>query len=178
MTRFVRTFTIFSLSILCSACANTPFNQTPTNPKIITPRARVDAPAFTLKQLRGGQLSLRDLEGQTVLIHFWATWCFSCREELPSLERISRKYKDKNLTVLSVCADRGNISGIKKAIKDAGVTFPTLLDADGTVRNKYEVRAFPTTYIIGSDGKFISKHVGAVDWESKTHDAHIKETIK
>lgn len=169
---------VISILLLCTSCAQLRLGQRLSNPEIVKPRERVAAPQFTLSRLRGGQFSLSDLKGQIVLIHFWATWCFSCREELPSLERLAKKHKDNDLRVLNVCADRGNVSGIKKAIRHAGVTFPTLLDADGEIRKKYEVSGFPTTYVIGADGKFLSKHVGAVDWESDKYSKYINQLVE
>jgi peroxiredoxin len=178
MMRFWRILTAGYLVLFSNACVINVGQPTLSSPDIVLPRERIDAPSFTLETLSGENISLKHLKGQNVLIHFWATWCYSCREELPSLERLHQEYKSKNLTVLSVCADRSNIGGIEKASKRAGVTFPTLLDPDGTVRNQYEISAFPTTYLIGPDGKFLSRHIGAVDWDSEQYRTYVKKVTE
>jgi peroxiredoxin len=131
---------------------------------VITPKDRMPAPGFSLPSLHGGEQRLADLKGKVVLLHFWATWCAPCRKEMPELHTIWDDYREQGLELVCVNVDRGNRKGVESFMQDIGLRFHTLLDAEGAVRNDYEVRALPTTYIIGRDGKFVGRIVGERDW--------------
>src|SRR5690606_12662893 len=60
------------------------------------------APDFSLAKRGGGQMSLDELEGQVVMINFWATWCVPCREEMPHLEALYKRYSSLGFTLLGV----------------------------------------------------------------------------
>jgi len=128
------------------------------------PRVHKPAPDFSLPRLRGGRLRLQDMRGKVVLMHFWATWCAPCRHEMPQIESLWRRHRASGLMVLGVNVDRGNPNGVRDFIHERDVTFPVLLDPKGEVRNRYEVRALPTSYIIGRDGKIIGRIIGERDW--------------
>lgn len=85
---------------------------------------------------------------------------------MPALNTLWRRYRDRGLTVLAVAADRGNRGGIGAFISRLNVKFPVLLDPDGRLRRRYEVTALPYTYIIGRDGRFIGRLLGARHWDS------------
>jgi len=144
------------------AYAGDPFKEL----DITRPKTRMEAPDFTLEKLGGGSGSLADYRGKVVVLHFWATWCVPCRHEMPSMEKVWLKYRRKGLIILGVSANRGNQRLVRDYVRKTGVTFPILLDPEGTVRNMYEVTGFPFTYIIGKDGKFIGKKIGETDWSS------------
>lgn len=138
---------------------------------VVTPRVRLPAPDVLLPILQGGEESLNRHRGKVVLLHFWATWCVSCRKELPSIQRLWSEYADKDLLLLGINVDRGNRQGVASFVREMGLDFPTLLDASGKVRNAYEIFALPTTYIIGRDGKIVGRIIGERDWSGeKAHD--------
>jgi len=128
------------------------------------PRVQKPAPAFSLQQLSGGAHALADEQGRVVLLHFWATWCVACRHEMPQIEHLWRKYRDDGLTVLGVNVDRGNIAGVRTFVHERNLSFPSVLDPDGLVRRRYEVRGLPTTYLIGRDGRILGRIIGERDW--------------
>jgi len=128
------------------------------------PRVIKSAPNFTLTDLDGARKSLSDMRGKVVLLTFWATWCAPCRHEMSQIEALWEQYRNHGFTVLAVNVDRGNISGIRDFIRQRNLSFPSVLDPDGTVRNTYGVRALPTTYLIGRDGKIIGRIIGERDW--------------
>ena len=128
------------------------------------PRVRLPAPAFTLPSLDGGRVRLADFRGKVVLLNFWATWCRPCREEMPSLEALWADYRDRPFIVLAVTADRGSLRPVREFVRRHGLDFPVLLDADGAVRNRYEVYALPMTYLIGRDGRISGRAPAARDW--------------
>ena len=99
-----------------------------------------------------------------MLLHFWATWCAPCRKEMPVLHDLGEEHSADGFELMCVNVDRGNKSAVETFMRDISQHFHTLLDSDGEVRNTYEVRALPTSYIIGRDGKIIGKVIGERDW--------------
>ena len=122
------------------------------------------APDFMVKD--GNQtVTLSQLHGQVVVLNFWATWCAPCVEEIPSLVTMSQKMKTKGITVLGVSVDADE-DAYQKFVKDHGVTFLTIRDADQKSNVLYGTVKFPETYIIDRSGVVRRKFIGAVDWNS------------
>src|SRR5262245_439009 len=99
------------------------------------PPAGGPAPAFTLNDLAGNEVSLSQFKGKPVLVHFWATWCGSCRHEMPQLQEISRA-RPADVVVLGI-----NFGERKKVVtayaKEQGLAFPVLLDSRGKAASLY-----------------------------------------
>ena len=113
----------------------------------------IPAPDFTLQTMSGTDYKLSDLRGQVVVVNLWASWCGSCRLEMPAINKIYEEYKDKGLTVLAVNAtNQDNTASVDAFIAQYGLRFPVLMDTDGTVSRRYELRSLPTTFFIGRDG--------------------------
>jgi len=130
------------------------------------PRVSKPAPNFSLAMHGGGEKALADYRGKVVLLTFWATWCAPCRHEMPQVESLWRTYRNRGFVVLGVNVDRGNRTGVADFVRSLHISFPVLLDPEGEVRNRYEVRALPTSYLIGRDGKIIGRIIGERDWSS------------
>jgi thiol-disulfide isomerase/thioredoxin len=131
---------------------------------VITPRVSLPAPDFSLTGLDGQQQSLSSNRGKIILLHFWATWCTPCRKEMPLLHELEKEFTEQDFALMCVNVDRGNKATVEKFMHGLGQHFHTQLDPSGEVRNTYEVRALPTSYIIGRDGKIIGKIIGERDW--------------
>lgn len=116
------------------------------------PRRGAPAPDFVLTGLDGTQYTLSDLQGQTVIINFWATWCEPCREEMPDLQEIHDQYADQGLVILAVNADEP-ADRVQDFVDEFDITFPILLDDGRAVSALYEVQAYPSTYFVDSDGR-------------------------
>jgi thiol-disulfide isomerase/thioredoxin len=138
---------------------------------IDTPRERLPAPSFELPALDDSRVNLEDYRGRLVLVHFWATFCESCRDEMPTLAALADRLAGQEVVVLAVAADRGNRRGVARFIQRYGGRLTVPLDADGDVRRQYEVEALPTTYLIGRDGRFIGRSIGEQDWNSPAFQA-------
>ncbi len=133
---------------------------------ITAPGQRLAAPLFTLPDLAANRVSLEDFRGKVVLVHFWATFCIPCLHELPGLEGLWRDFREQGLVILAVAADRGSAAVVRDFSDRHGLSFPVLHDAEGQVRNRYEVAALPTSYIIGRDGKISGRAIGSREWNS------------
>ena len=117
------------------------------------------APQFTLAARGGRDVSLAQYRGQVVMINFWASWCGPCRQEMPLLEGIYKKYRSAGFTMLGV-----NVEPDSKAadewLKQTPVSFPILYDRDSKVSKLYDVAGMPSTVIIDRSGKLRMLHRG------------------
>jgi len=118
-------------------------------------RATVD---FTLKDLDGKSWTLSSLKGKVVVVNFWATWCPPCRKEMPDLEILSKRFKDKGLVVLAI-SDEEAVKTVKPFIDKNGYTFPILIDTGRTVNDKYKVDGIPKTFIYDRKGKLAAESI-------------------
>jgi peroxiredoxin len=117
------------------------------------------APAFQLPAAAGSPVGLADLKGQVVLINFWASWCGPCRQEMPVLEQMYRKYKAAGFTLLGVNVEPKSNDAVG-FLKSTPVSFPILFDTDSKVSTLYEVSGMPSTVIVDRKGKVRYIHHG------------------
>jgi peroxiredoxin len=122
------------------------------------------APAFTLNSLDGKKISLSDFRGKPVLITFWATWCASCKEEIPLLEKFCVDKQDQ-LAVVLIAIDGERKKAVQKIVNENKITVPVLLLLKEKVMDQYGVRGWvPQTYLIDQEGMLVGKIVGQRDW--------------
>jgi peroxiredoxin len=119
----------------------------------------VPAPDFTLKGDNGTNLKLSELRGEVVLINFWASWCGPCRQEMPVLSELQKKYKDLGFTVLGVNVEEDSAPA-RKLLREAPVSFPVLFDTQNKVSRAYNVVAMPSTVLVDRDGNVRYRHNG------------------
>jgi len=105
---------------------------------------------FNLETTSGKAIQLSDIQGQPVLVNFWATWCGPCQVEMPLIQEYYEKY-NPNIEVLAINYDE-SIGEIEPYVNKLGLTFPVLLDPGGKITDLYQVRGFPTTYFIDREG--------------------------
>lgn len=130
------------------------------------------APNFSLTDGEGKALSLESLRGKVVLLNFWATWCPPCQQEMPGLESLYLKFKDRNFTVLGVSLDEEGWDPIRKFLQTVPVTFPIVNDAEQKATDVYQIYRVPETYLIDKEGRIADKIVGPQDY---THEVFSKK---
>jgi len=128
------------------------------------PKEEVEAPGFSLKDLNGRRVRLADFRGKIIFLNFFATWCVPCRLEMPAMERLHREFKDKGLVVLAVDIQEG-AKTVRPFVQELKLSFPALLDGDGSVAISYSVRPVPATYLISRDGRIVWRAFGAREWD-------------
>ncbi|NOY66725.1 MAG: TlpA family protein disulfide reductase [Gammaproteobacteria bacterium] len=116
-----------------------------------------NAADFTLKSLSGKNIKLSEYRGDVVMVNFWASWCGPCRQEMPALEQLYKKYKDLGFVILGVNLDEDS-SKAAALLKKIPVSFPILYDSTNKVAKLYDVKAMPTTYLIDRNGKLRYLH--------------------
>jgi len=131
---------------------------------------------FTLPSLDGEPIAFSDLIGKIVLINFWTTWCPPCREEMTSMERLYRKFKYKQFTILAV-----DIMEDPETVRDFAqkyeLSFPVVLDTKGEVSRKYRATAIPMTYIIDKHLNAVGKVIGPRKWDGEHAEALLSELL-
>ena len=114
------------------------------------------APDFALNDLGGAPVSLKDLEGKAILLYFWASWCSTCREEMPKLEQMGETYRSRGLVLLGVNDEDPEIAS--RYLKTNGHTLRSLVDRWKDVYKRYQVDAIPTMILIAKDGRIVSAY--------------------
>lgn len=127
---------------------------------LCTPALAADpAPSFRLQSMAGNEVSLADYRGQVVMINFWATWCAPCRQEMPLLEQMHKKYKPLGFTLLGVNVEPDSTLAADW-LKATPVTFPILFDTQSEVSKLYDVSGMPSTVIVDRKGNLRWLHRG------------------
>jgi peroxiredoxin len=116
------------------------------------------APEFKLITYLGDEVKLSDLKGSPVLVNFWATWCQPCRLEMPNLQGRFEQYHP-DIYVLAVNFDEP-ADLVQSFAEELNLTFPILLDPGGRIQSLYQIRGYPTTFLIDSDGIIRVIHIG------------------
>jgi peroxiredoxin len=126
------------------------------------------APPFTITTADGRRISMDELEGKVVLLDFWATWCAPCREALPHIRDVARKFQDQPFVVVSVSLDTDEQKW-KEFIGKNEMTWPQYRDGGftGPIAKMFAVTAIPHTFTIDADGVLQDEHVGDASIEGK-----------
>jgi len=142
-----------------------------------------EAPDFTLSSLDGGEVTLSDLRGNTVILDFWATWCGPCRVAMPVLERVSEEFADRGVRLFGVNIQEGP-ERIKAYLEEQGIDPAVVLDSDGSVAAQYRVEGIPMTVIVNGAGEVAIVHVGlwampefTADQTPEEQDAAFEEAL-
>ncbi|MGO9093439.1 MAG: TlpA disulfide reductase family protein [bacterium] len=124
------------------------------------------APDFSLRDLNGNKVEMKQLKGKIILLNFWATWCGPCKEEMPSLEVLHQRFKERDFVLLSISVDYERLERVQEFINKHHYTFPVLLDPQGETLDLFEVKGVPTTFLIDKTGRMVGKATGPRDWKS------------
>jgi peroxiredoxin len=140
-------------------------------------RARM-VPPFSITAIDGQQISMDDLQGKVVLLDFWATWCAPCREALPHIQKVAKKFQGEPLLILSVSLDSEEQKWKDFIVKNE-MTWPQYRDGSfaGPIARMFGVNAIPHTFTIDADGVLQDEHIGDASIEGKLKKliAHARE---
>ena len=136
------------------------------------------APVFKLRNLQGNLEGLVDHKDKVIILNFWATWCAPCLEEMPAFEKLYRRYRSQDLTVLAVSIDKGDFSKVQGFVDSNNLTFPVLMDSDGVAEKLYPSFTIPFTYVIDKEGRVAARVDGAKNWASNETFAALNILIK
>ena len=131
----------------------------------------VPAPDFTLTDQYGETHTLSDYQGQTVFLNFWATWCGPCKMEMPDIQALYEAWDENagDLVVLGVAGpnigQEGSAEDIAAFLEENGYTYPVVMDDTGALFYQYGISAYPTTFMIDTEGNVFGYVQGAVSRE-------------
>ena len=133
-------------------------SQDATSPKETEEKSGDIAPNFTVTDAQGGTLTLEQLRGKPVVLHFWASWAGSNTRELDMFQRAYDQYKDTvHFVIVNTTSDnRETREQADQVIAERGYTFPAYYDLDASAANEYSVIQLPTTFFIDANGKAIA----------------------
>jgi thiol-disulfide isomerase/thioredoxin len=120
------------------------------------------APAFTLKDLDGREISPASLRGKVVIVNFWATWCPPCRAEIPDLIALQNKYRDQ-LQVIGVSQDETGPEVVRRFAAEQRMNYPIVMSTPEIERIFTGIYALPTSFVIDRNAQIVQKHVGMLN---------------
>jgi len=112
---------------------------------------------FTLADLEGKHWTLKSLAGKVVLVNFWATWCPPCRKEMPDLETIYQRFKERGLVILAISDEEA--SKVKPFIEEHKFSYPILLDPGRKVNEAFRVFGIPKSFLYDRNGKLVAQAI-------------------
>jgi len=172
MKPFSRLCLLASLCLLAciSVSAQTAVNKADSlQNRLLSEMITVPAPNFTLKDLDGNVVSLKDLKGKIVVLDFWSTWCVPCKKSFPAMQLAVNTYKNdasvKFLFIHTWETSKTPVEDVKKYIAQSGFNFQVLMDLkDEAGRNAavedYGVSAIPAKFVIDKAGNIVFKLTG------------------
>ena len=135
------------------------------------------APEFRLQKSDGGFVSLQELRGKVVMVHFWATWCPPCVEEMPTLDRLLHSSLGREFEMLAVSVDEGGAGAVAPFLQQNGLNVPVLYDPRRDVAGLYGTYKFPETYIVDRQGVVRYKAIGPRDWTDPSNIQILRSII-
>jgi peroxiredoxin len=136
------------------------------------------APDFSLPAPDGRIVSLAQYRGAVVMVHFWATWCPPCVEEMPALQKLYDALKGRGFEVLAVSVDEDGPGSVTSFMQRNGLSFPVLLDPRRTVANRrYGTFKYPETYVIDREGVVRIKVIGSRDWSQPVNIDQVRALV-
>ena len=108
-----------------------------------------------LKSINNKIIDTKSFNGEPYMLHFWATWCPTCKFELSNIDIISKDYR-----VVSIAVDSGSDEVIREFMKRRGMSFDVVNDKESILSNRFKVEGLPTTFIFNSKGEIIFSEVG------------------
>lgn len=123
------------------------------------------APDFTLNDSNGNPVSLADFRGRVLVINFWATWCPSCRKEMPSLDRAANWLKKYDAALIAINVGE-KPKQVNRYLAEEPVGFPILLDPEMKVATEWDAMRLPVTYVIDPEGRIVYRALGSREWDA------------
>jgi len=130
--------------------------------------------AIDLPGISGELRHISDYRNKLTIVNFWASWCSPCVQEIPSLNRLREKITDIPLELVSINYAE-NVQTIRDFMRKVDVRYPVLLDSTGQISAKWKVVTFPSTYIIGADGKIHFAVNAAIEWDTPEVSSQLKK---
>jgi thiol-disulfide isomerase/thioredoxin len=134
-------------------------------------------PSLNLEDLKGKKVDLKSFKGKVIFLNFWATWCGPCKEEMPSIEALYQRFKDRDFIFLTISVDYEGSKPVREFIEKNRYTFPVLVDQKSETLDIFEVTGIPTTFVIDKQGKLLGKAIGPRNWTSSEIVSYLTQLL-
>ncbi|PCI48901.1 MAG: hypothetical protein COB49_05570 [Alphaproteobacteria bacterium] len=143
---------------------------------------RPDIPNIRIRDEAGNVITLNDIvqknPGQSLLVNFWATWCFPCREEMPDLDALQAARGGDDFKVILISVDRGGVKPSRMFLDHIGIkNLDLYYDEKGTLGTAMKTIGYPTTVLINKNGKQVGLMTGSAHWNSPSAYALIDRLL-
>lgn len=146
------------------------------NTHLVTFKGNVTPPTIDLADVAKRQFQRSHYQGKVTVVNFWATWCPPCVEEIPSLNRLRRLLKKESFELISINYAE-EPQRIHAFMHQVNVEFPVLVDPEGRTAAQWKVYVFPSTFVIGADGKIVYGVNAALPWDSPEVVKQIRDLL-
>jgi thiol-disulfide isomerase/thioredoxin len=134
------------------------------------------APDFTLQDIDGEKFELQNTRGHWVFLHFWASWCGPCREEMPAVQKLAEIMQDElTIVMINTAEDEDTIFTF---LGDINIELNSLMDKDGLVTEAWKPRGLPTSFLINPQGEIKYQAIGGRDWDKAEYVRFIRQLVK
>ncbi|BEH11786.1 MULTISPECIES: TlpA family protein disulfide reductase [Geobacter] len=147
-----------------------------TSPSFALPKKGEPAPPLKVVSTSGQPISLANYKGYVLVVDFFATWCPPCRDAIPHLVTLNRKYGKQGLQILGLSLDEGDEKGVKDFIASKRINYPVAL-ASGDIQTDYGLRSLPTVYVIDKKGNVAEKFMGGSDETLRKMEDLVKKLL-
>ena len=134
-------------------------------------------PAISLQDMDGKTIKADQFKNSVVVFDFWATWCGPCITEIPFLNRLQEKYKDRGVKVVGVTLASGDAGEVKPFVSRFKMAYPVLMGNDDQAY-ELNIMGFPTTYIVDRDGKVFQKYIGSGPSKAQRMESDIQRLLE
>jgi peroxiredoxin len=134
------------------------------------------APAIKLITTSGQPVTLANYKGYVLVMDFFATWCIPCKESIPHMNALNRKYGKQGLQVLGVSVDEGGEREVKNFIAERKISYPVAI-APEDLQTEYGLRSIPTIYVINKKGLVAEKYQGFSEQTGRAMEETIKRLL-
>lgn len=138
----------------------------------------IEPPPIAFTDEAGEELTLADYRGTPVAVHFWATWCFPCRAEMPTMDALQREFGD-DLVILPLSLDRDGAPLVRNYYNDHDlVTLPVMIDEKMAAGRALRVHGIPATVFINAEGAEVARVLGDRDWSDPDVIALVRHIVE
>ena len=151
--------------------------QALAGPELVPFEGMIAEPGFTLPDLQDMPHALKDYRGRVVLVNFWATWCAPCIYEMPELEKLRERLRDRPFEILAVNVGEQQFR-VWKFVRLVGLDLPVLLDTRKEIYTKWNLEVLPTSFLLDRNGRIRYRVQAAPQWDSDDTIAAIRELLQ
>jgi thiol-disulfide isomerase/thioredoxin len=130
---------------------------------------------WSLETLDGRRLSMKEWKGKVIFLNFWATWCFPCRMEMPSIQKLYDQLKANPHIVFAIVSQESPET-VQKFLKQTNYTFPMYVSKE-SIPAPFVSPSIPITFIISPEGQIVAEHSGATQWDTDGNSRFLQELV-